>query len=506
MEEKDLPTGGQINEQDTAEPIVQPKEFVAEEPVPVFQMSEPVVPTKENPWAQPSARERLRGAVQEQNPKVSDFMRRGGLFEGYEVSSAKEMPIFMRVFAASALFHLVIFAVGLQLPAVVETTCESTEFTQQLCDTIYVASLIGNSNHGFVDEDYTPSEIPSAEDVTFITTDSFQYPEGYWTLQDEINGIPQGDDGLGMINPTLSDVNGINNTGSPTTLDLSAPPNLPKNNPGALSGNPDDLNSLFPPSKGSGKTVRVPKNGKRIAAADPAGKTQEQGESSTQGETPDPKKGKNTAAVKPTPKPADPDIETNADGIEINKKPLKILAGSISEKVKKNEVDIAAPFIVVAEGVLGKDGKFDLTKTVFTKNEGDEKMVAVAKEAMQAVNDSGWLSYLKALGNKKVVFSIQQDQDKITVLIQSEVDTEQKAASVASGLNTIISIGKLANKETDEGILLSGAIVTNQGKTFVLNFSLPQDIAQPMIKRKLAEVEKKTSENGSSTEVNKAAK
>ncbi len=504
MEEKDLPTSGPItpiNEQDTAESIVQPEEFVADEPVPVFQISEPVAPADENPWTQPSARERLRGAVQEQNPKVSDFMRRGGLFEGYEVSSAKEMPIFMRVFAASALFHLVVFAVGLQLPAVVETTCESTEFTQQLCDTIYVASLIGGSNHGFVDEDYTPSEIPSAEDVTFITTDSFQYPDGYWTLQDEINGIPQGDE-LGMINPTLSDVNGINNTGSPTTLDLTAPPNLPKNNPGALSGNPADLNSLFPSSGGgTGKTVRVPKNGKRTVV--PAEKTQEQGE---QAETPDPKKGNDTAAVKPTPKPADPDIETNADGIEINKKPLKTLAGSISKKVKNNEVDIAAPFTVVAEGVLGKDGKFDLTKTVFTKNEGDEKMVGVAKEAMQAVNDSGWLSYLKALGNKKVVFSIQQDQDKISVLIQSEVDTEQKAASVASGLNTIISIGKLANKETDEGILLSGAIVTNQGKTFVLNFSLPQDIAQPMIKRKLAEVEKKTSENGLSTAVNKAAK
>src|ERR1044072_1714218 len=138
----------------------------------------------------PSARERLKGAVLDQGQvKASNFMRRGGLFEEYEITNAKEMPFFMRVFAASALLHLVIFAVAMQLPAVVETTCESTEFTQRLCDTMYVASLY--QPRDMVDQPYDPTQIPDAlngQDVTFITTDSFQYPEGYWTLRDELEG------------------------------------------------------------------------------------------------------------------------------------------------------------------------------------------------------------------------------------------------------------------------------------------------------------------------------
>jgi hypothetical protein len=456
-----------------------------------------------------NARERLRGAVLEQGQvKASNFMRRGGLFDNYEITSAREMPFFMRIFAASALLHLLVFAVALQLPVVVQTTCESTEFTQRLCDTMYVASLVSTAGGPiYVEQPYDQDQIAGGEDVTFITTDgALEYPEGYWTLRDEIEG--RSPDQAAIPEPgsefNFGTVNGVNgaNTASPSTLDLTKPPKLPGVNPNAVTGG--EITSPFaastgpaPPFSGGGRRVTGSKNpGKNIPGINtpPSSAANNSTNSVAQNPTIIPNANQ---AVNTTPQAANPDIVTYSGSgtqkIVINKRVLKDFAGDLSGKVKDNQVDLQAPFTVAVVGELDADGKFDETKWQITRVEGDEKMRAVALQAIQAVSKSGWLGYLKVLGNKRLSFTLQQDQDKILVTINSEVETEEKARSLAGGLNLLMAGGKLLNKGTDEGVLLDGATVTNQGKVFILNFSLDQQVAQPMIQRKLAEVIKPTS-------------
>jgi hypothetical protein len=459
------------------------------------------------PPAEPSARERLRGSVLEEKKTVSGYMRRRGIFDEYEISSAKETPFFMRVFAASALAHLVIIAVALQLPAVVETTCDSTEFTQQVCNTIYVASLL-NTDRTVVDRPVTIDEFGALVDepAPIIDEADFSYPEGYWTLRDEIEGRTAIDD-IAMLDPNA----GIGTSGISTPSGIIAGPNpigpnspasgifdltrkqkLPKSNPKAVKGSVNDF-KLF--DINGGETAATPPantggplsaNGKKRGISDIGPGTKSTTGNKTQATTAQPKSNKpaNQAQGK-----SDPDVEINSDGIEINKFPLKKFASDLKKQVDGNQVDIAAPFSLTATGVLDKDGKFDVNQTNFTNINGDPRIVEVAKVAIESLNASGYLGYLKALGNKKLELQLVQDQDKIAVQIKSEVESDANASKIASGLNVLMSANKLLNKNTDTGLLLENANVTNQGNVFLLSFSLPQNIAQPLIKKKLAEVD-----------------
>lgn len=197
--------------------------------------------------------------------------------------------------------------------------------------------------------------------------------------------------------------------------------------------------------------------------------------------------------------------ETGED-IQINKKPMADFGNLVKEKIEKGEIDLTKPFKVVVEGVLTRDGKFDTSldketkkpKSQITLAEGDEKMVEVAKMALEAVGDSGWLGYLRNFGAEKVKMTFAQDNENTFLIIESEQATPEKARLMASGLGMVISTAKYVKLGEDETILINGAQKpTVNGKIFIFNFALPKQIVQDMIKRNLkkaADAEKPASE------------
>jgi hypothetical protein len=119
-------------------------------------------------------------------------------------------------------------------------------------------------------------------------------------------------------------------------------------------------------------------------------------------------------------------------------------------------------------------------------------MINVAKEALEAVGQSGFLTYLRTLGVDKVNIYIIQDENQVSAVITSSQKTPERAKTISSGLNNYISIGKMAAKDpSDELTLLRGASATQDGSNFVLNFAVPKPIAQEMINRKLKEAQAK---------------
>ena len=150
---------------------------------------------------------------------------------------------------------------------------------------------------------------------------------------------------------------------------------------------------------------------------------------------------------------------------------------------------------------MTKDGELDPKKTRYTDSQGYQKMVDLAKEAIEAISKSGMLTYLDQLGGKRIVATLQQDKDNITIVIKSAIETEEKAKSLASGFKLLISTGKILRKGKDEEALLKAATVTNQGKVFVLNFAVPQQMAQELIQKQLKDPveEKKTEPNSVGT-------
>jgi hypothetical protein len=278
----------------------------------------------------------------------------------------------------------------------------------------------------------------------------------------------------------LNDTNNSYTPPPPLQNDLlHTTPIIPKANPNAVDG---DLPSspLGPLSDDSNSSVGI--NKKVRGPRFPGVKTNDNSSNSN-----------TMAKATPTPEATPMSSEAVAQ-VQINKKPLTDYADMVESKWANNEIDLNQPFTIVLNAVLTPDGKLDPKKSVFdvTKEKGDQKMIDIAKSALEAVADSGYLTYLKSLNVDKVTVTLVQDDTQITAAIVSSQKTAERAKTISSGLNGYIVVGKMTAKDpSDELTLLKGASVTTSGKDFVLNFAIPKPIAQEMINRKLKEAQAK---------------
>ena len=186
--------------------------------------------------------------------------------------------------------------------------------------------------------------------------------------------------------------------------------------------------------------------------------------------------------------------------VSVNKRPLQDFANHFKAKFEKGEIDLDKSFKVVVEGILTKEGKFDLSldkktgkpKTQFTLTEGDAQMVEVAKAAIESVGDSGFFGYLRNLGAEKIKLTVAQDGETFSASIESEQKDENKAKTMASGLNSVFEVVKLAYKQDkrrfseDEITIINGfQTPTADGTNFILNFALPKKTFHEIILHEL---------------------
>lgn len=180
----------------------------------------------------------------------------------------------------------------------------------------------------------------------------------------------------------------------------------------------------------------------------------------------------------------------------INTKPLQDFAALLKIKLERKEIDLDKPFKLVLEGVLDENGKIDRQKSQFTLAEGDEKMIDLAQSGIDALSDSGYLTYLRALGVEQIKLTVAQDNETFSAQIESEQKDENKANTTASGLNVMIqAIIRLSEKDIkklseDEIKIIKGFQVKADGKNFILNFALPKKTFYEILLRNI-----KVSEN-----------
>ena len=440
-----------------------------------------------------------------QSPQQPQPLPEAELFEKYEVKNWNFTPRFYKIAAFSAIFNILALGVFTQGNLLTTRGCDSPMVSKvcQVLDTIYVGSTLFGADKEFASKDYDPTRIEDA-DITYIDvsgeTPPLNYPEGYFALanpeefalrqqQMMMNGENPGGFEMppsGSIPfPGGSTIPGIPSTQPPlsTTPDLmNTKPVLPKQNRNPVIGNLPKSTSGNPIG---GNTYRnFPKVKNRPGKGFP-------------NESPKdlPKLDEETAENKPEKEkeqPKQPDVKSLpvAEDI-INKKPLQDFGDDVLTKVEAKQVDLTKAFMVVMQGTITKDGKFDPKKSGYLKSDGNQEMIDVAKSAIEAIGDSGILTYLQKFDVEKINFTLVQDDKQIYAIITSDQKSESKAKTVSSGLNTAISIGKATVKEEDTLALLNAAKVENKGKSFVLNFKLDKNIAQELINRQLQKAQAK---------------
>ncbi len=440
-------------------------------------------------------------------------MQEQELFQSYEVKNWNFSKRIYKILAFSAVFNILALLIVGQTNLLTKKGCDSPLVGKvcQVIDTLYVSGTILSTDSEYVTEPYNPTELTENDEITFVNVaDKLYYPEGYFALSNPELAQLNPDGSFPTSTDGFTDIPGIPNPTSGGGGLINQKQELPPANSGGIIGGIPD--SPYSTVNGNNPTTNFKKYPKTKQPKNPTISNKSPNEL--------PKFDKNTTAntdnTDKETKDQTPVKNETVPGVVINKVPLKKLAADFKAKVEKKEVDLSQNFTVVADGVLTKEGKLDVTidkktkqpKSRILKTEGNEQMIEVAKQAIAAIGDSGWLGYLQAQGIEKINFTVVQDNDNLQVIITSDLATPERANTVSSGLGGLISAALLLDKNgikklgEDEKVLLSNAkaaINPENTKQFVLNFVLPKATAQEMITRKLNEPEKPEDTKAQST-------
>ncbi|HEV2827387.1 MAG TPA: hypothetical protein VGW76_07245 [Pyrinomonadaceae bacterium] len=357
------------------------------------------------------------------------------LFLNFEVNKEARWPIISKLLVGSVAVHLLLLSCVVYIPGV--------------RDAFNLASLIADTS--FVDKDYERTQI--GDDVTLLdlSREKFRYPDGYFALEGQTAVMPPV--------PPIS---------TPSFIAQAPPVVQPE-----LSPSP----TPSPAVTVSTSPVSNPSPSQTIAQATP---------------NPSPIQSPAMTADEAQTELDKAAAKNNLDlprENEINKKAMKDFAVYALDLKNQGKLDLDQPFEIVIEAELDENGKLKNAK--FTKKAGDANLVDLFGRMIAALNDSGFLVYLKPVDRdnpgSKVVFTIKQGESEVLATVESEASSIESARVLAKGFNVALSLGAQSRAGKDEEALLKNTSAEPIGRKIVFNFTMPRQAVVDLIKKQLAD-------------------
>lgn len=187
----------------------------------------------------------------------------------------------------------------------------------------------------------------------------------------------------------------------------------------------------------------------------------------------------------------------------------------VKNKISSDGLDLQSNFVLKANVKLNKDGKIDPKTVKYSEVAGDKKLIKIVQEALAAFSDGGQLQVLKDLSGKDLSLEVTQDELNVSAVVQSQVESPERATTLKSSLDLLIGIAKKLksgekadDNDRDDLALLERAVIKAEGKNLIIRFDIPKAMAHQMIQKKLVDKpieEKKPSGNASMKPVNDTA-
>ena len=360
------------------------------------------------------------------------------LFANFEVNKEARWPIISKLLGGSFAAHLLLLSCALYIPGV--------------RDAFNLASLIADTS--FVDKDYQRTQIGDDVQLVELSREKFRYPEGYFALE-----------GQAAVMPPLPPIT------TPSFIAQAPPPAIqPELGPSpSPSPSPAASASATPISTASPSQTIAQSNPNPSPAQSPA-MTADQAQTELD----------KTAAKN--------NLELPKEN-EINKKAMKDFAAYALDLKNQGKLDLNQPFEIVIEAELDENGKLKNAK--FTKKAGDANLVDLFGRMVAALNDSGFLIYLKPVDKdnpgSKVVFTIKQGESEVLATVESEASSIESARVLAKGFNVALSLGAQSRAGKDEEALLKNTSAEPIGRKIVFNFTMPRQAVVDLIKKQLAD-------------------
>lgn len=427
----------------------------------------------------------------------------GGMFHNYELRSWDWSPRFFKIAGAVAVVNILLLVGVAQTSLLTTKGCDSPLVGRvcQVLDTVYVGAVLFGTEREMVDAEYDRTELADA-DITFVNVGGdnapLYYPSDYLKYSDPERYAAEQ---AALLNPTDPN-NGMLAPGIPasTAFPSAAPadpltntkPRYAKPKANVVAGNlPSGINDT-----GTDVDDNAPLNGGR------GKKTAPLGDGTTAPAKPCDDKGQIPGIPGSKCKSDTPDAGTTAKadeaapdqfGIYINKRPTRVFANEVLQRLEAKQITLDQPFRVTIKGTLGKakDGKTIVLKNpkpVLGPNEtaGDPKMLELASQAIIAFADAGWFGYLDKLKSKNVTIYLEQNDQVVTARLTADQPDENEAKTRSSELNLLL-YGAAVAANGDTKTFLEAAKTGYEGKTFFVNFALPRQAFTELVQRKLAE-------------------
>jgi len=369
------------------------------------------------------------------------------LFRNFEVNRDLRWQVVLKLIGGSFAAHLLALACVAYVPG--------------LRDAFNIAVLLGDAN--FVDRPYERTEIGDDVHMVELSGGKFRYPDGYWA--------PEGQFPIEEP-PALSAAQII----AQTNPGYSPPRSQPVVTPN-LDLSPTPAPSATPlPSPTSPGAIASASPSQTVAKATPGpspAKTENK-------QTPDEAQAALEASA------AKNNIELPKEG-EINKQPLKDIAIEAMKLKNLGKLDFDQPFEIVIEAELDEQGKLKNPK--FTRKEGDPILVDLAGKMIAALNDSGFLVYLKKINEDnpgtKVIFTLKQDKSEVMATVESDTSSVGSAGRLTKAFNILLAAGAKSREGKDEEMLLKNTSASQDGKRLKFNLTMPRQPVVDLIKKQL---------------------
>jgi hypothetical protein len=355
------------------------------------------------------------------------------LFANFEVNKQSRWQIVSKLLAGSLVLHVILAWCVLYIPGV------RSAFN--------LAALIADTR--FVSKPYERTLIGDDVQLVELASDKFHYPEGYFA--------PEGQ-ALAVVPPVTPVAPTFTPPGQPSAvlkeLAATATPSPELPTPSPTPGT--TASPAIAQAKGSPSPVQSPP-----MTADEA-----------------------QTKLDETAKKNNIDLPKEN---EINKQVMKDFAIYANDLKKQGKLDFNKPFEIIIEAELDQDGKLKNAK--FTKKAGDENLVELFGRMVAALNDSGFLTYLKPLDKdnpgSKIVFTIKQGESEVLATVEKEASSVESARVLAKGFNGVIALGAGSRAGKDEEVLLRNTSAEPVGKKIVFNFTMPRQAVVDLIKKQL---------------------
>lgn len=372
------------------------------------------------------------------------------LFEDFEVNHSPFWPRIGRLLGASLAVHTVAMAVIVYVPA--------------FRDALNIAFLFSGAE--FVSRDYTRTTIGDDVQIVNLAGGKFRYPDGYFApegAQLPAQEIP--------VAPTIVSQAGPGPSAMPSATPTPTPEPSPSPSP--------QVSPAAGPSPGPATVIAT---SSPSPAASP-GNDNKQPEVAREDkvQTPD-------EAQKELDKvAAENKIELPKEG-EINKQALKDFGNYANDLKDQGKLDLDQPFEIVIEAELDEHGKLKDPK--FTKKAGDPNLIELSGRMIAALNDSGFLIYLKRINQDnpgtKVTFTVKQDKTEVMATVESDASSVNSARSLSQAFNFLLAAGARSRAGKDEEVLLKNTTVAPDGKRIKFNLTMPREPVVELIKKQLA--------------------